>query len=63
MQHPLQITLRDIGNSESVEALIKEKVAKLEHIHKDILSCRVSAEVKGRHKIDRKSTRLNSSHT
>jgi ribosomal subunit interface protein len=50
MKHPLQVTLRDIGNSEAIEATIREKVAKLEELHDDIISCRVSAEVLGRHK-------------
>lgn len=50
MQIPLQITLRDIGNSDAVETAIREKVAKLEQLHKDIISCRVTVEVAGRHK-------------
>jgi len=50
MQIPLQITLRDIGNSDAVETAIREKVAKLEQLHNDIISCRVTVEVAGRHK-------------
>ena len=50
MQIPLQITLRDMGSSEAVENAIREKVAKLEHSHVDIISCRVTVEIAGRHK-------------
>ena len=50
MKIPLQITLRDIGNSEFVDMAIREKVAKLEQFHTDIVSCRVTVEFAGRHK-------------
>ncbi|MFM9967221.1 MAG: HPF/RaiA family ribosome-associated protein [Burkholderiales bacterium] len=50
MQIPLQITLRDIGNSEALEASIREKVAKLEELHHDIVSCRVTVEMPAKHK-------------
>ena len=50
MQIPLQITLRDMGNSEAVETAIREKVAKLEQSHVEIISCRVTVEIDGRHK-------------
>ena len=50
MQIPLQITLRNIAKSESVEALIRKSVAKLDHYHRRIISCRVVVEIPSRHK-------------
>ena len=50
MQIPLQITLRNIAKSESVEALIRKSVAKLDHYHRKIVSCRVVVEIPSRHK-------------
>ena len=50
MQIPLQITLRNIAKSEAVEALIRRSVAKLDHYHRRIVSCRVVVEIPSRHK-------------
>jgi ribosomal subunit interface protein len=38
---PLQISFQDIPPSTAVEAAIREKVAKLEHFHGRMTSCRV----------------------
>ena len=50
MQIPLQITLRNIAKSESVEAAIRKKAAKLDRYHRHIVSCRVVVEIPSRHK-------------
>lgn len=50
MQIPLQITLRGIARSDALDALIRDKAAKLEQFHPRIMSCRVVVEVPGRHK-------------
>ena len=50
MQIPLQITLRNIAKSEAVEAVIRRCVAKLDHFHRRIVSCRVVVEIPSRHK-------------
>ena len=50
MQIPLQITLRNIAKSEAVEAAIRRCVAKLDHFHRRIVSCRVVVEIPSRHK-------------
>ncbi|HEU0204214.1 MAG TPA: HPF/RaiA family ribosome-associated protein [Burkholderiaceae bacterium] len=44
MQVPLQITVRNLRRSESLDARIQEKVAKLERFHPRITSCRVWVE-------------------
>jgi ribosomal subunit interface protein len=44
MQQPLQITFRDIPQSESVEEVIREKAAKLDQFFEKIMSCRVTIE-------------------
>lgn len=49
MQLPLQITLRDIPGSESVEAHIRKKAEKLDQYHERITSCRVVVERPRRH--------------
>jgi ribosomal subunit interface protein len=49
MQIPLQITLRGIGQSDALEAAIREKAAKLDQFHPRIMSCAVVVEVPGRH--------------
>jgi ribosomal subunit interface protein len=41
MQTPLQIAFQDIAPSPTLEAAIREKVAKLEHFHGRMTSCRV----------------------
>jgi len=50
MQIPLQITLRNIAKSETVEAAIRRKAAKLDRYHRRIVSCRVVVEIPSRHK-------------
>ena len=50
MKLPLQITLRDIPQSEALEAAIKEKAEKLERFHQQIMACRVTVEIAGKHK-------------
>lgn len=50
MKLPLQITLRDIPQSEAVEAAIREKVEKLDHFYPHMMSCRVTVEMPGKHK-------------
>jgi ribosomal subunit interface protein len=44
MQIPIEITLRDIPHSDAVETRIREKIAKLDHFHERIMSCRVTVE-------------------
>lgn len=50
MQTPLQITVRDVPQSEAVEARIRQKVDKLEEFFSHIISCRVVVEAPHRHK-------------
>lgn len=50
MQLPLQITFRNIPQSDAVEARIREKVQKLEQMHENIISCRVVVETPHAHK-------------
>jgi ribosomal subunit interface protein len=44
MQIPLEMTLRDIPESEAIETRIRDKVAKLDRFHSRIMSCRVTVE-------------------
>ncbi|MEJ2452082.1 MAG: HPF/RaiA family ribosome-associated protein [Gammaproteobacteria bacterium] len=44
MQIPVQITYRDMPPSEAVDAIIRERVQKLEHFTDNITSCRVVIE-------------------
>jgi len=50
MKIPLQITLRDIPSSVAVEATIREKAEKLNRAYPNIMSCRVTVEIPGKHK-------------
>jgi ribosomal subunit interface protein len=50
MKLPLQITLRDIPQSDEVEAAIREKAEKLDHFYPQMMSCRVTVEMPGKHK-------------
>ena len=50
MKIPLQITLRNIAKSESVEAAIRRRAAKLDRYHRNIISCRVVVDIPSRHK-------------
>ena len=47
---PIQITIRDIPNSQALEACIHKKVQKLEQLHQRINSCRVVIEATQKHK-------------
>jgi ribosome-associated translation inhibitor RaiA len=44
MQKPLVITFRGIQRMDEIEELIREKVAKLEHVCSYIISCSVAVE-------------------
>jgi ribosomal subunit interface protein len=50
MQLPLQITVRDIPHSPALDALIRDKAAKLEAMHSRITSCRVVVGSEGKHR-------------
>src|SRR5579863_5643991 len=49
MQTPLQITFRNLDNSPTVEAKIRERVEELEQFYNRITSCRVVIEEPNRH--------------
>jgi ribosomal subunit interface protein len=44
MQIPIEITLRDIPQSDAVETRIREKIEKLDRFHERVMSCRVTVE-------------------
>ena len=50
MQIPMQITLRNVDQSEALEAHIREKAKKLESFFEHIISCRVVVELPHNHK-------------
>ena len=49
MQIPLQVTLKDMPQSEAVESRIREKTEKLSRFYDRIISCRVVVETPQRH--------------
>lgn len=49
MQLPLQITFRNLGRSEAIEARIRECAQKLDRFHDRITSCRVAVEALHKH--------------
>lgn len=49
MQIPMQITVRDIENSEALETHIREKAKKLDEFFDHIISCRVVVEMPHKH--------------
>ncbi|MDO8990545.1 MAG: ribosome-associated translation inhibitor RaiA [Sideroxyarcus sp.] len=49
MQLPLQITVRDITPSETLEAHIRDKANKLDEFFDHIMSCRVVVEMPHKH--------------
>jgi ribosome-associated translation inhibitor RaiA len=49
MQIPLQITYRDMPHSDALDAKIREKAAKLDEFHHQVISCRVTVEAIDRH--------------
>lgn len=50
MQVPPQLTFHGLPSSPAVEADLRERVAKLEHLHAHIVSCHVTVEVPHRHR-------------
>ncbi len=50
MQSSLQITMRDIPHSDTLEDHIRQKVAKLESFYPHLVGCRVVVEVPHKHK-------------
>ncbi len=44
MDRPLELTFHNMGSSESLEALIRERVEKLDQRHDRLIGCRVSVE-------------------
>ena len=49
MQVPLQVSFRHMEHSEAIEALVREKVAKLDASPDHIMGCRVVVEPAGKH--------------
>jgi ribosomal subunit interface protein len=49
MQKPVEITFRDIAHSDTLEAEIREKVAKLETFYPHITGCHVIVEMPHKH--------------
>jgi ribosome-associated translation inhibitor RaiA len=49
MQIPLQINFQNMDPSPAIEARIREKAAKLEHLHDRIIGCKVVVEAPHRH--------------
>ena len=49
LQVPLQIILRNMRHSDTLEAHIRQKAGKLEEFHPRIVSCRVTVEQVGKH--------------
>lgn len=49
MQIPLEITFHGFSHSDAVEARIREKAAKLEQFHDNIISCKVAVELEHQH--------------
>lgn len=50
MQMPVQITMKNVDHSKSVEDRIRQKVFKLNQFSEDIVSCRVVVEQNQAHK-------------
>jgi cold shock CspA family protein/ribosome-associated translation inhibitor RaiA len=50
MELPIQITYRNLAPSDELEALIRERVAKLDRYHDRLTACRVLVEVPHRHR-------------
>ena len=48
MQTPLQITLQNVPHSDALEARVRQDMARLEHFHPRITSCRVVIEESGK---------------
>ncbi len=50
MQVPLQITFRGVDHSDSIEAIIRERAARLERFHHHIIRCHVTVDQPHRHR-------------
>ena len=46
----VQVTFKDIPNSEAIEIIVREKAQKLTQFYQQINSCRVVLEVPQKHK-------------
>ncbi len=51
MQLPLQVSFRHMEHSETIEALVRRKAAKLDSFAEHITSCRVVIEPAGKHHV------------
>lgn len=49
MQIPLQITVRHMAHSDTLDARIREDATKLEQFYRGIISCHIVVEEQGRH--------------
>lgn len=49
MEHPVEITFRNMGRSEAMEARVRQRVDKLDRWFEGLLSCRVAIEADHRH--------------
>lgn len=50
MKLPLQIVMRDMPHSDALETDIRGRADKLDQFYPDIMSCRVTLEMPGKHK-------------
>jgi len=50
MQSALQITMRSIPHSDTLEGYIRQKAAKLENFYPHVVGCRVVVDIPHRHK-------------
>ncbi len=49
MVNPLQVVFHGIDRSDAVEEHVRDKFAKLTHLHPQIISCRVTIELPHKH--------------
>ena len=49
MTKPLQVLFHGVERSDAVEEHVRQKVAKLTHLHPQVTSCRVTIEVPHKH--------------
>jgi len=50
MEIPMQITFHGLAHSPALEAVIRERAAKLDRFHPQVMSCRAVVEEAARHK-------------
>jgi len=50
MNLPVQIILRGMPSSPTLETAIRERATRLEHVYDGIINCRVAVELAGKHK-------------